>query len=46
IEENISKAAGSISGEFLSIEDFVELIRKCGRIPAERDTLYRILKVF
>lgn len=46
IEENISKAAGSISGEFLSIEDFVELIRKCGRIPAERDTLYRILRVF
>ncbi len=46
MEENISKAAGSVSGECLSVEEFVELIRRCNRIPAQRDTLYRVLRVF
>ncbi len=46
MEENISKAAGSISGEFLSVDEFVEIIRRCNRIPAERNTLYKILRIF
>ena len=46
MEENISRAAGSDSGEFLRIEEFVELIKGCNRTPAERDTLYNILRIF
>lgn len=43
IEENISKSAGATSGEFLSPEELRELIKRAGRIPKQRDTLYRIL---
>ncbi|MEM4574982.1 MAG: 5-amino-6-(D-ribitylamino)uracil--L-tyrosine 4-hydroxyphenyl transferase CofH [Archaeoglobaceae archaeon] len=43
IEENISKSAGATSGEFLSPEELRELIIRAGRIPKQRDTLYRIL---
>ncbi len=46
MEEHISKAAGSISGEKLTVEEMVELIKRCGRKPAKRDTLYNILRYF
>lgn len=43
IEENISKSAGATSGEFLSPEELRDLIRRAGRIPRQRDTLYRLI---
>ncbi len=43
IEENISRLAGSENGEFLPKEEIIELIEGVGRIPKQRDTLYRIL---
>lgn len=43
IEENISKSAGATSGEFLSPEELREIIRRAGRVPRQRDTLYRLL---
>ncbi|MFN3383985.1 MAG: 5-amino-6-(D-ribitylamino)uracil--L-tyrosine 4-hydroxyphenyl transferase CofH [Archaeoglobaceae archaeon] len=43
IEENISKSAGATSGEFLSPEELREIIRRAGRIPRQRDTLYRAI---
>ncbi len=43
MEENISRAAGSTSGEFLRVEELKELIRRAGRVPRQRDTLYNIL---
>ena len=43
IEENISKSAGAVSGEFLPKEEMVRLIEGVGRIAKQRDTLYRIL---
>ncbi|AEA47610.1 5-amino-6-(D-ribitylamino)uracil--L-tyrosine 4-hydroxyphenyl transferase CofH [Archaeoglobus veneficus] len=43
MEENISKAAGSTSGEFLSVEELEAVIERAGRIPRQRDTLYRKL---
>ena len=46
MDENISRLAGSASGEYLSPAEFQERIRQLGRIPAERDTLYRLVKVF
>lgn len=42
IEENISKFAGA-SCEFLPKEEIIKIIRAMGRIPKQRDTLYRIL---
>ena len=46
INENISRLAGSRSGEYLSPEEFQERISELGRIPAERTTLYSIVKSF
>ncbi len=46
MEENISKSAGSTFGENVAPEQFRALIRKIGRIPAERSTTYRLLHVF
>ena len=42
-EENISKIAGSSSGEYLPAERIVALIRDCGRIPVQRTTVYELL---
>jgi 7,8-didemethyl-8-hydroxy-5-deazariboflavin synthase CofH subunit len=42
MDENISRLAGSTSGEYLAPEEFRERIRELGRIPAERTTLYEI----
>jgi 7,8-didemethyl-8-hydroxy-5-deazariboflavin synthase CofH subunit len=46
MNENISRLAGSTSGEYISPEEFQERIRELGRIPAERTTLYKILKMY
>lgn len=46
MEENISKAAGATAGEYLPPEEMRRLIWDLGRIPAERSTTYRLLKVF
>jgi len=46
MEENISRLAGATAGEYLPPEEFHRRIRELGRIPAERNTMYRLLKVF
>ncbi|NPA70240.1 MAG: 5-amino-6-(D-ribitylamino)uracil--L-tyrosine 4-hydroxyphenyl transferase CofH [Crenarchaeota archaeon] len=46
MEENISHAAGAFEKEYITREEFVELISSIGMIPAERDTLYNILRVY
>lgn len=43
-EENISKSAGSEHGVQTTPENFQRIIRDMGRIPAERDTLYKNIK--
>jgi len=43
-EENITKSAGGIYGEYLSIEEIRTAIRKAGKIPIQRDTLYNYLE--
>ena len=45
MNENISREAGSKSGEYLSPEEFHARIRELGRIPAERTTLYEIVRM-
>src|SRR5215470_6239728 len=46
MEENISKAAGAMFGEYVSPEEFRSHIRRIGRIPAERTTTYKIRRTF
>ncbi|HMG35949.1 MAG TPA: 5-amino-6-(D-ribitylamino)uracil--L-tyrosine 4-hydroxyphenyl transferase CofH [Blastocatellia bacterium] len=46
MEENISRLAGAKSGQYLGPEELQARIRELGRIPAERNTLYKILKQF
>lgn len=43
-EENISKSAGSEHGVQTTPKNFQRIIRNMGRVPAERDTLYRKFK--
>jgi cyclic dehypoxanthinyl futalosine synthase len=44
IDENVHKAAGFVNQT--TIDDVVQLIREAGFIPAQRTTLYEILRVF
>jgi FO synthase subunit 2 len=43
MEERISKSAGATSGEYLSKKDLQSVIMGAGRIPVERNTLYKYL---
>ncbi len=46
MEENISKSAGATFGEYVSPEEFRALIRRIGRVPAERTTTYQLRQIF
>jgi 7,8-didemethyl-8-hydroxy-5-deazariboflavin synthase CofH subunit len=46
MDENISRLAGATSGQYIPPEEFQSRIRELGRIPAERTTTYRIVRVF
>ncbi len=44
VEERITHAAGADTGQSLTKHELVKMIKAAGRIPAERDTLYKILE--
>ncbi len=46
VEEKIGHEAGADSPQALSKEQLCALIRKAGKVPVERDTLYNELKVY
>ncbi|MBI5199190.1 MAG: aminofutalosine synthase MqnE [Nitrospirae bacterium] len=46
VEEKITHAAGAQTGEEMSKEELINLIKKAGKIPVERDTLYNETKVY
>ncbi len=46
VEEKIGHDAGADSPQNLSKDDLCELIRKAGKVPVERDTLYNELRVY
>jgi FO synthase len=46
MEEHISKSAGANFGEYVAPEEFRSLIRRIGRIPAERTTTYELRRVY
>ena len=46
MEENISRSAGAEFGQYLSPEEMIEIIKAAGKRPAQRDTVYNILKYY
>jgi aminodeoxyfutalosine synthase len=46
VEEKIGHDAGAASPQSLTKEGIITLIRKAGKVPVERDTLYRPLRSF
>ncbi|HET9775163.1 MAG TPA: aminofutalosine synthase MqnE [Gemmatimonadaceae bacterium] len=46
VREKIYHEAGAHTAQGLSLDEIVELITAAGKTPAERDSFYRILRVF
>ena len=46
INESISTSAGAQHGQLMKPSNFRDMIRDCGRVPAERFTSYEIRKIF
>jgi aminodeoxyfutalosine synthase len=46
VHETIYKAAGSRSPRELTVGQLVRLIQEAGRIPVERDTLYKVVREY
>ncbi|PLX92423.1 MAG: aminofutalosine synthase MqnE [Desulfuromonas sp.] len=46
VEEQIGHDAGADSPQALSKQQIIEMIRKAGRIPVERDTLYNEIRTY
>ncbi len=46
VEEKITHMAGATTPEALSKDDLVAMIRETGHTPVERDTLYRVVRVY
>ncbi|GAC1394472.1 MAG: aminofutalosine synthase MqnE [Polyangiales bacterium] len=46
VGETIYGAAGKRAPEGLRVDDLVRLIREAGRLPIERDTLYRVVREY
>jgi aminodeoxyfutalosine synthase len=46
VREKVYHEAGAQTSEHMSLEEILSLIRGAGRIPAERDSLYRVVRVF
>jgi aminodeoxyfutalosine synthase len=46
VEEKIGHDAGAASPQAIGKDDIVTMIRKAGKLPVERDTLYNELRVF
>jgi len=46
VEEDITQAAGGRAGQYISKNRLIKLIREAGKVPVERDTLYRFIRVY
>jgi aminodeoxyfutalosine synthase len=46
VREKIYHEAGAHTAQGLSLEDILDLIRSAGKTPAERDSFYKILRIF
>ncbi|HML87396.1 MAG TPA: aminofutalosine synthase MqnE [Methylomusa anaerophila] len=45
-EEKITHAAGANSGQTLSVDTMIQMIKQTGRIPVERDSTYNIINIY
>jgi len=45
-EEKITRSAGAKNGIALSKDDLIHLIKRAGKIPVERDTVYNIIEIY
>jgi len=46
VEERITRSAGGVTDGSMTTEDIVHLIKKAGRTPVERDTLYNMVRIW
>ena len=46
INESISTSAGAAYGQLVPPAELKRLVREAGRVPAQRDTLYNVLRVY
>ncbi len=46
VEEKITHMAGATTPEALSKDDLLDIIRETGHTPVERDTLYKVIRVY
>lgn len=46
VEEKITHSAGAITSEEMTKEEIINLIKKAGKNPVERDTLYNVIKEY
>jgi len=46
IEEKITHSAGGLTGEKLTAEQLVDLIRKAGKVAVERDSFYKTVRTY
>ena len=46
VEEHIYHMAGAKTDQAMSVEEIVEMIRKAGRVPVERDALYHPVREY
>ncbi len=45
MDESISKSAGASFGEYLPEKEIIRLIKDAGKTPAQRDTIYKNIKI-
>jgi aminodeoxyfutalosine synthase len=46
VREKVYHEAGATTEQGMALDDILKLIRGAGRIPAERDSFYKTLRVF
>ena len=46
MDETISRSAGASHGQHIQPQEFHRMIRAIGRVPAQRNTLYELLRVY
>ncbi len=46
VREKIYHEAGATTAQGMALDDILKLIRDAGKVPAERDSFYRILRTF
>jgi aminodeoxyfutalosine synthase len=46
VREKIYHAVGATTPQAMTLDEILKLIREAGKVPAERDSFYRILQTF